>query len=211
MRPWAILPVRALDEGKSRLGQVLAPAARQRLSERFLTHSLAVATGVLGGARTLVISRDGRALAAARALGATALWESDGGDLNQALTQAAAHAARRGAEATLVLPSDLPLIGPEDLRALIRLSGGRPRMVIACDRAGIGTNALYTAPAATCPYRFGVRSFRRHLFEARRLGIPAQILRRPALAFDIDTPRDFADLRALEQARGKERFTAGLD
>ena len=210
MNLWAILPVRALREGKSRLAGVLAPAARQRLSERFLKHILAVTTGVLGGARTLVVSRDSRALAIARAHGATALQEADGGGLNRALAQGAAHAAWRGAEATLVLPADLPLIAGEDLRVLIRLARGRRHLVIARDRAGTGTNALFTAPAGEYPYRFGSGSFRRHLYEARRLGLGARILRRPALAFDIDTPRDLADLRALEQAQGEARFTAGL-
>ncbi|MDP8921974.1 MAG: hypothetical protein M3O34_03760, partial [Chloroflexota bacterium] len=69
-------------------------------------------------------------------------------------------------------------------------------VVIAPDRAGLGTNALVLAPPAGLSPRFGVDSFRAHLTAAVERRLPYQIVERPGLALDLDTPDDIARLLA---------------
>lgn len=57
------------------------------------------------------------------------------------------------------------------------------------------------------PLSFGDDSFVPHLWRARALGIEPQIVRRPGLALDIDTP---VDLQALLAAPAKTRAHACL-
>ena len=192
MTLWVVVPVRPLAKGKSRLAPVLDADARRRLNERFLLSTLRIAKAVVGAARVLVVSRCADALALSRAAGVVTLRELGAGGLNAALRQGAVHLARRGATALLVLPVDLPLARPTDLEALIRLSGRRPGVVIAGDRANTGTNALVVRPPRAIRFRFGPQSRAAHLAEARRQGLRAALVSRPALTFDVDTPADYA-------------------
>ena len=57
MSIWAIIPVRPLEEGKSRLAEVLTPIERLRLNQRFFRQTLDVTAAVVGRERTLVVSR----------------------------------------------------------------------------------------------------------------------------------------------------------
>ena len=188
-----ILPVKAIDRGKTRLGGMLDDDARAALCRRFLGHVLDVACAFPGPADTIVVSADRRVLDAAEARGAHALGESEEDDLNAALRQATRFAASKGADAVLVLPVDLPLVTTEDLLALA--STGTP-IAIAPDRRGTGTNALWLAPPGAIPFHFGEDSFAAHLAAARAAGLDAAIVHRPNLVLDVDTPDDYRAWRA---------------
>jgi len=58
---------------------------------------------------------------------------------------------------------------------------------IACDRHGIGTNAIAIADGRNFRFAFGWASFARHLTEG---GTGCARIVRPGLACDIDTPAD---------------------
>jgi 2-phospho-L-lactate guanylyltransferase len=65
-------------------------------------------------------------------------------------------------------------------------------MVIAPDRSGTGTNALLVSAQGPFEFRFGERSFERHLLLAEERGWRVSRCPRPELEFDLDTPNDFA-------------------
>ena len=84
--------------------------------------------------------------------------------LNAALREGRAEAVRAGATAILVLPIDLPAVDAaaldallvDDRRDAVPRSGGRPPVVaVVPDRHGLGTNALFIAPAAAIDPAFG--------------------------------------------------------
>lgn len=201
---WAIVPARPLEEGKSRLASSLSPAERIRLNESFFRNTLEITAAVLGRDRVLTVSRSPGLLAAAAALGVETLVETPPYGLNQALEQAAAEIAARGAEAILSISCDLPFLGPDDLRAMLD-SALRPGVTIAGDRAGTGTNALLVSPGGAIPYLYGEGSLAAHEAAARRAGLAVATLRRPGLAFDLDTPDDLDQMeefgRDLTHAR----------
>ena len=65
-------------------------------------------------------------------------------------------------------------------------------MAIAPDRLGTGTNGLAVRPLGIIGFQFGSGSFAAHLAEAEAAGVQPAVVRRPGLAFDLDTPEDLA-------------------
>ena len=190
MSLWAIVPVKALHESKSRLRDVLTPEQRVDLSREMLINTLRVLAEVPEIKRTLVISTDPTVLALAQENGAEALEESGSPSLNKALIQSTAIAEDRQARAVLVLPADLPLIRAEDVRALIEAAPTYPVVAISPDRRRRGTNALLVAPPGTIEYEFGPDSFERHVRSAKASGARVEIIELPTLGLDLDAPED---------------------
>ncbi|MFQ5924069.1 MAG: 2-phospho-L-lactate guanylyltransferase [Anaerolineales bacterium] len=190
MSLWGIIPVKALDESKSRLQGVLAPDQRVRLSREMLLHTLQVLSGIPEVERTLVVSADSNVLRLAHAHGAQALEERGSPSLNKALDQATALAEKARVKAVLVLPADLPLIQAADVRSLIARAQDPPVIVISPDRKRNGTNALLVAPSGTLEYAFGPDSFNRHVRRTEASGARIEIIELPALALDLDAPED---------------------
>lgn len=129
MNLWAIVPVKALNESKSRLRDVLTAEQRVELSREMLINTLRVLAEVPEIERTLVVSVDMMVLDLVQANGAEALKERGSPSLNKALTQATDLAKDMQAEAVLVLPADLPLLQADDVRALIEVSRTPPSVV----------------------------------------------------------------------------------
>lgn len=187
--PWLIVPVKSLAEGKSRLSDVLGPTQRRLLNRRFLDHVLSVAAEFPGADSTLVVSRDTEVLAMARARNMAVLEEAEDKEQNTALSQARAALGDRDRRDILVVSADLPYLSAEDLRAMCRAPAA-----IAPNEAGTGTNALFVTAPHAIPFHFGADSFSRHRGACRRLGLEPVVVERPGLAFDVDTPEDYARL-----------------
>ncbi|MBP7694506.1 MAG: 2-phospho-L-lactate guanylyltransferase [Anaerolineales bacterium] len=193
MSLWAIVPVKPLRHAKSRLSGLLTPAERSTLARSLLARTLDVLTQAPELYRRLVISRDPEALAVARQHQALTMTEPGAAppDLNAALSRATQVARSFGASAVLVVPGDLPQLLAEDVAALLALDGAGPRMVIAPDRHETGTNALLVRPPGWLAYAFGAGSFQAHQALAAEARAAVSVLRRPGLAFDLDTPEDW--------------------
>ena len=110
MSLWAIIPVKPLKNAKSRLSPVLSPDQRFELAQAMLRHVLSVTTTIGQVTGVLVISRDTKALAIAREMGAKTLQEGALSNLNPALMRATMVVKSWRADAVLVLPADLPFI-----------------------------------------------------------------------------------------------------
>jgi 2-phospho-L-lactate guanylyltransferase len=100
-----------------------------------------------------------------------------------------------------VLPSDLPGITADDVKALVANLKPASCCVIAPDEQEEGTNALALTPPTFDFFRFGPNSFQAHLELAKTRGMTVRILRRPGLAHDLDTPDEYRRY-AKEQAAG---------
>lgn len=196
---WAVLPVKPLAQGKSRLAATLPPPLRLSLNRRMLHHVLDVLAETRSIVQTIVVSRDCSVLAMAKREGFVPLREQGDG-LNAALTQATRFALAHSAEAVLNLPGDLPLIGASDLEAAWAFALERPAVVIAPSRNDGGTNLLLVRPPGLLEYRFGPGSFASHCHQARALGVPLFIVRSTQFAFDVDTPDDLETLRRTAEA-----------
>ena len=195
MSLWAIIPVKPLKYAKSRLSTVLLPQERYQLAQAMFRHVLSVVSQARSVTGALVISRDTKALAIARELGAKTLQESAESNLNPALLRATMVLKLWRADAVLVLPADLPFINDADIARLVRLSTERS-IVIATDSEQDGTNALLIRPPGAIEYAYGAGSYARHIEDAEHMGIAVQRYDSPRIRLDIDVP---ADLRAYQR------------
>ena len=190
MALWAIVPVKPLRRGKSRLAGVLSPEERNDLNRRLLTHTLETLNAIPEIEQVLVISRDQAALSLAREHGARTVLENGAPELNVALARATIVVKNYATRGLLIVPADLPLISPEDVNAMLDIAGDPPVVVLAPDHRRQGTNALLVCPVGLIEYDFGPGSFQRHCERALQAGARLEILDLPSLALDMDMPED---------------------
>ena len=203
----AVVPLRSLEGGKTRLGEALDPEERQTLVAGLLRHTLTVLRDWPALRRVHVVSADPDVQAIASTLGASVVADPEttagaaaggsGAALNEALRAGRDAAIAAGATALLLLPADLPLLDDSALEALLEAAdaalaagSGRPLAVLAPADARGGTNALLLAPPDAVEPRFGLNSLERHLRAAAADGVSVQLVVAPGVAFDLDTPDD---------------------
>jgi 2-phospho-L-lactate guanylyltransferase len=203
----AIIPVRGLERAKTRLGEALDPEERRALVEGLLRRTIRAAVATPGIRAVAVVSPDPEALAVAADAGAVTLPQGGGG-LNEGLADGRAWARELGATAILVIPADLPAIGPGELGRVLaaarhRLAGGRATgtaatslVALVPDLAGEGTNLLLLAPPGAIPLQFGPGSRAAHAAAAARAGA-AYLELAGSLGLDLDTPDDLLAAEAI--------------
>ena len=199
MSLWAIVPVKPLRRGKSRLAGVMTDEERTELNRRLLAQTIIILQQVKGIERVLVVSRDPEALSLAREHGARTLLENGSPELNVALTRASVLASAYAAHGVLVIPADLPKLNPDDVKAIVDLDRQKPTVVIAPDRRREGTNALLLSPPDVIEYDYGYGSFERHCQRAREANIFLEIYDVPSIALDVDLPEDLDLLNGLNK------------
>jgi 2-phospho-L-lactate/phosphoenolpyruvate guanylyltransferase len=200
MSLWAIVPVKPLRRGKSRLAGVLSEEERTYLNYTMLANTLKTLSAVREIDTVLVISRDTSALALARDFNAHTVQEDGSSDLNIAIKRAAVIAMYSAAESLLILPADLPLITPGIIQGFIQRKGKSPALVIAPDRRMDGTNAMLISPPDMLDYSYGPDSFHRHMAQALHAHATVEICQIPELALDLDLPEDLDLLREMDGA-----------
>ncbi len=200
---FALVPVRALAEGKKRLASLLSPLERVALARAMLEDVLDCLSRSPSVEGIAVVTGDPDAADLALSFGAPALPDSPDGGLNPSLEAAAAWArATRPDSAILILPADIPAAHPSDIAALASTDSD---VVLARARDG-GTNALMLRPGVILPFAFGPESCARHRALARAAGFSVAVLERPGLSLDLDRPEDIS----FYLARAGSSRTLGL-
>jgi len=198
MTLWAIVPVKPLRRGKSRLSGALSEDERVDLNRFLLEHTLKTLIELEEVDQVLVVSRDSSVLAIARDMGARTVQEDGAPALNTALKRATVIAQVYASRGVLVVPADLPLLSREAILTLLDRAINPPVIVIAPDRHKKGTNALLLSPANIIEYDFGPDSFKRHCERAEKSGARLEIVDLPSLGLDLDLPEDLELVRKLE-------------
>jgi 2-phospho-L-lactate guanylyltransferase len=199
MTIWAIVPVKPLRRGKSRLASMLTEDQRTRLNRYLLEHVLTILKEVTEIDHTLVVSRDPAALALTREMGGRTVLEDGTPQFNTAIKRATIVAKAQGAHAVLVLPADLPLIQPADIRLLLKNGLKPPVVVIAPDKRKDGTNGLLVNPAGIIEYGYGPGSFHCHSERAVESGARLKVIYSPNIALDLDLPEDLQAVGGMEK------------
>ena len=172
----AIVPLKLGPERKSRLASRFSAPFRAALSD----HMAQVVVDTLHACpsidRVILLSPHPVAPLAAE-------WRADDGrGLNEEL-----EALRQQLELSplLIIHSDLPLVTPDDIKALVA-AADQKGCALAPDRHGAGTNAAAIGQGQVFTFAFGEGSLARHVASAPC----AAIVSRPGLSIDIDTPED---------------------
>lgn len=186
-----IVPMKPLAHAKARLAPVLSPAERRALSLAML-RDVVRAAGALDA--VWVLNSDDDAAVVAREEGAEPRPDPAPGEgLNASLDKATAMAIEEGARGVLVLSADCPAATRNDVRAVAIGDG----VIMAPDRYGTGTNALWRSPPGAIITSFGGNSRRSHTALAHVHHVTFAVMALPRLALDVDRPADLADVWTL--------------
>jgi 2-phospho-L-lactate guanylyltransferase len=181
-----LVPLKRLDDAKSRLAAVLTVEERAALMLELLHEVLAAAEEADVGPVTIVSAERVAPEGVSR-------FDDRGLAWNEAIAAAMREVVSEPVAA--VVSADLPRVSGEDIRALVRATPDRG-MAIARALDG-GTNAVSMRPPAAVTTHFGERSSAAvHAQATAAAGLAARIVDLPGLAFDVDTPADLAELHA---------------
>lgn len=196
MSLWAILPVKPLNQGKTRLAGVLSEDERFVLNTTMLGNTLNALQQAKGVDQILVVSRDPEVLSVSRNFGVRTLQEESHSNLNHAVTLGVRFAVACLADRVMIMPADIPLLEAKFVQELTARLTGVNQMIIVPDRREDGTNGLLLNPPDALDFQFGTGSFHRHILQAQLHGLQIEIVRIPALGLDLDLPEDLDFLSA---------------
>ena len=207
MSLWAIIPIKPLRRGKSRLSGVLTEQERENLNHNLLIRSINCLKQVSEIDQIVVVSHDPAALSFSREYGVRTIQENRNTNINNALRKATQAAKAFSASRVLIIPADLPFMMSDDLTGLISKSRSAPEIIISPDRKMCGTNALLINPPGILDYDFGQCSFKKHIEQAERKKIKVEIYNNERLGFDLDLPEDLVLYKELIAKSGLLKTT----
>jgi 2-phospho-L-lactate guanylyltransferase len=186
---WVVVLIKDFDSAKERLRPALGTKSRRALARR--TAQLAVRAAA-GGDRVLVVAGSEEVAEMAAAWGASVLLEPREEGQNVAARRGIDGAVSSGAQAVLLLSSDLPLVTPASVTRLLRAAGRlHPPVAVAVPAIGRGgTNALYLRPPEAIGLHFGDDSLARFQEDAQARGVRFELHHSDAMALDLDEPSD---------------------
>ena len=111
----------------------------------------------------------------------------------------------RGADSTLVIPADIPLIQASELDGIMKHAPAEGTVLVPAGD-GRGTNAAFRRPADLFPLRFGNDSFKPHHAAAQATGKACVVLQLPGVAVDVDNPADLQQLISLPGETRSQRL-----
>jgi 2-phospho-L-lactate/phosphoenolpyruvate guanylyltransferase len=190
----ALVPVKRLDQAKSRLSDRLDAPARAQLMHDTLRRTVRALQAAAVFERISIVTLDEQVQAWAQGWGAHVISEKRHG-LNEALDEA--RGVCEQTDVVLVIHGDVAWLTVEDVSAMAQLATPPHAVVIAPDRHNRGTNALLLKPPCVIPFAFGENSAQRHAGLAREAGIEPAFYHSPTLGLDVDVA---ADLRLYEAA-----------
>jgi 2-phospho-L-lactate guanylyltransferase len=191
MTIFVIIPVKRLDDAKSRLSALLTHDERKQFCLKMLEDILRTVKSTAIIHQTVVISKAPEVFNIAKNFEATYLNESENG-LNEAVSEAINWCIRRESTSVLILPADIPLVTSTDLDRMLALRE-KVAIVISPSRNGKGTNALLLTPPNVCDTFYGPYSFQRHLKEASKRKTSFCKFKSSRIALDIDTVKDLTN------------------
>jgi len=193
---WAVIPVKGLNESKTRLSTYLQGDKRRILVEALLDDVLSSIIRSKTFGTIMVISPDENVAGRIRPSEVSFLRQTGIG-LNRAVEQANRLATLGHARSLTVVLADIPLVGHADFKELVSLGSPSRRVVMAPSEKG-GTNVMLTSPPGVISPSYGRWSYSKHLRQAQSEGLNAYSISNGRVSFDIDTMSDLVELRRLD-------------
>jgi len=191
MKIFALVPVKRFESSKSRLSSVLNVIERKELSQLLLTNTLSVLAEASAISEIVIVSSDEVAMEIARKNGAEVLRERRDDGVNAAIARADDYSFENGAEATLVIPQDLPLLVAADVNMICRKAESLDRCLVVCPSIRYdGSNALLRKPSRLLKTSYDQDSFNAHIRSATKSGIPINVFLSKGIMLDLDTTED---------------------
>lgn len=161
--------------------------------------------------RILVVTGDLRAKEIANRHGAMVISQESDTGVNSAVALGEALSTKAGAQATVVVPQDLPLMNADDIAGVCALAlDGSPCIAVCPSLRFDGTNILLRKPPSAIATYYDDNSYEKHLQAARTAGVRAKIINSKNLMFDLDTPADTRELVKIPDNLVAAKLTASF-
>jgi 2-phospho-L-lactate guanylyltransferase len=211
-----LVPIKNTFAAKQRLAAVLDQPSRTALAQAMLHDVLTALYGWKNRPGVAVVTSDSYAVKLAMEYSFEVIPDPNNPGETGAIEMATRVCVERGADSTLVIPADIPLIEAWELEEILKHAPAEGSVLVpAAD--GRGTNAAFRRPADLFPLRFGNDSFKPHHAAAQATGKPCVVLNFAGIAVDVDNPEDLQQLisapgetRAQQLAREYARVGRGL-
>ena len=191
MKIFAIVPVKQFARAKSRLAPFLDTDDRVKLSELLVESTLSTLSRTDAISDIIVVSSDVRAKRIAKIHEAIFLDEGNDIGVNNAVTMANDHCNQAGADATIVIPQDLPLVVSEDIDMICKFATRYHRCIVVCPSLRYdGSNILLRRPPKLIESYYDNNSFNMHLNAAKKAGAEIKIVLSDRIMRDLDTVED---------------------
>jgi 2-phospho-L-lactate/phosphoenolpyruvate guanylyltransferase len=202
-----LVPIKNLADAKQRLSSILSREERFMLAQAMCEDVLQALAHWQSRPAVAVVTSDSYARDLAAHFNFEVIADDNSGETS-AIEMATAVCKERGANSTLVIPADIPLIDSSELQKIMDCAppGGA---VLVPDAAGRGTNAAWRSPGDLFPLRFGNDSFLPHLAAAKATGLPCVVLELPGIARDVDRPEDLFEVAAASGDRRSQKLVRG--
>lgn len=203
MKTFAVVPVKKFENSKMRLSTMLSADDRIQLSVLMLDDTLSVLAGAQSLQQIVVVSSDRRAEEIAEKHGAQFLREEKESGVNSAVEMADRYCMDLKADATLVIPQDIPLLDALDVDMVCDMAENEDSCIVICPSLRYdGTNLLLRKPPSVIKTYYDSDSYETHVKAANKLGVSVKLFFSKRLMSDIDTPEDARQL-AKEAGTGK--------
>lgn len=201
MKIFAIVPVKSFENAKSRFGSLLSTHERIRLSGMLLERTICTLKKVSSIQEILLVSTDSRIRGVARKYGVTFLEEFKEAGVNSAVSLADEFCISARADASLVLPIDLPLIFPEDIDIMCKTVPDNDNCIILCPSYKFdGSNVLLRKPCNIIRTSYDENSYPKHVLAGIKNNVNTRVLYLNRLMIDIDTVNDIEKMLSISQS-----------
>ncbi len=205
---WAVVPLKAPENAKSRLAGVLNPVQRRHLVFALAERVISALQATRGIDDVAIVTASKEIAAFARRLGAQLILQTDETGTASAFAAAVQQLQPLQLRRLLMIAGDLPMVSSAAIEQVISFADTQRGVVVVPDRHRLGTNALLCTPPDVMAPCFGHDSFRSHLDAAEAVGISARVLDVQELALDLDVADDLEYLRNEGGARATQLFQA---
>jgi 2-phospho-L-lactate/phosphoenolpyruvate guanylyltransferase len=200
-----LVPVKNLSAAKQRLAAVLDQPSRTALAQAMLYDVLSALHGWKARPGVAVVSSDPYAVKLAAEYEFEVIPDPENPGETGAIEMATRLCVERGADSTLVIPADIPLIQAWELEEILKRAPAEGSVLVPAGD-GRGTNAAFRRPANLFPLRFGNDSFKPHHAAAQATGKPCVVLNLPGIAVDVDNPEDLQRLISFPGETSSQRL-----
>jgi len=200
-----LIPVKHSSNAKQRLAAVLDQPARTQLAQAMLHDIVEALAGWKSRPEIALVTNDPFACSLAARYSFKIIDDPANISETAAIEVATTECIKRGADSTLVIPGDIPLIEAWELERVLAEAPAEGSVLVPAGD-GRGSNAIFRRPAALFPLRFGNDSFKPHLAAAKATGLPCVVMESPGIAVDVDGPEDLLQLLTAPGERRSQRL-----
>jgi 2-phospho-L-lactate guanylyltransferase len=205
-----IVPAKRCSLAKQRLSAALNADERSMLAT-VMFHDVMVALSELRPkSHVLVVTADNELGSIARGYDAEVMLDRWEDGVTRAVREATMAMSDRGFDAAMIIPADVPLVQPGELKELLQTHAERGITIVPAD-SDQGTNAIIASPPTAIAFDYGPNSLYRHLDLVRQAGLTARVMQVAGLNLDVDRPSDLVRVLASDRLTRTKAYLLTLN